>query len=308
MKILEAYHNLRKKYLSASKLDIEWRHNITTAQVDAIIRKLDTMELFLNQQVQKEPDLSTQIDSVSATAISSGINASLEAEIQKGRAGIARILSASDDEIRNRKFLLECVCDIGIGYQDWHGLSPFTKYHNSSSYGIQQIPTELVDYLLIAGASRPKTVAEVGVFRGGTSYVSAAYFYRLNKDLSYTLIDVRDELVDYSYFASVLPLEKAVPMTSGHFVGKHFELVFIDADHSYDGSRIDWLNVGRYADVAAFHDINAAEYDSWNGGIRRNWNELKLEYRMDRPIIEISHHPSWMGIGLIFNNRSVSLA
>ncbi|MCW2317755.1 hypothetical protein M2322_003319 [Rhodoblastus acidophilus] len=227
-------------------------------------------------------------------------------EIQKGRDGLARILAASDAEIHDRRFLLDCVCQIGIAYQDWQALSPFTRFINSTSYGIVQIPTELVDYLMIAGKFRPETVAEVGVFHGGTAYISAAYFYRLNKNLRYTLIDICDSLFDYDYLSSVLPLDLQIPKTSGDFIGRHFDLAFIDADHGYDGSRIDWLNVGRHAGVAAFHDIDGAEYDGLNGGIRRTWNELKLEYRMDRPIIEVSHHPSWMGIGMIFNDRAVS--
>jgi len=227
-------------------------------------------------------------------------------EIQKGRDGIARILAASDAEIHDRRFLLDCVCQIGIAYQDWQALAPFTRFINSTSYGIVQIPTELVDYLMIAGNFRPETVAEVGVFHGGTAYISAAYFYRLNKNLRYTLIDICDSLFDYEYLSSVLPLDLQIPKTSGDFIGRRFDLAFIDADHGYDGSRIDWLNIGRHAGIAAFHDIDGAEYDGLNGGIRRTWNELKLEYRIDRPIIEVSHHPSWMGIGMIFNDRAAS--
>lgn len=227
--------------------------------------------------------------------------------VQKARAAIHRILGASDAEIRDRAFILGCIQQVGLSYQDWLGLAPFTRYTNATSYGLLQIPTEFADYLLLAGASRPREAIEIGVFRGASAYVSAAYFYRLNKEHSYVAVDVVDGLVDFDYFKDVLPLIKAAPSTSGEYAGRSFDLALIDGDHSYDGSRIDWLNVGQSSSLVAFHDINASEYDGLNGGIRRTWNELKLEYRQSCPILEISHYPGWMGIGVIFNRRPVWL-
>ena len=49
MKFLEYYHLIRKKYFSASKHDIEWRHLVLTAQSEAILKRLDSVEIFLKQ-------------------------------------------------------------------------------------------------------------------------------------------------------------------------------------------------------------------------------------------------------------------
>ncbi len=237
--------------------------------------------------------------------ISTGAARAFDVAIVKGRVGIQRILEASNAEIGSRSFLLDCIRQVGIRYQDWRGLAPFSDYMNSVDYGIIQIPTEFADYLMMAGASRPSTAIEIGVFRGATAYIAAAYFYRLNKNHQYVAVDVIDDYTDFDYFKDLLPITKAAPCTSGEFAGERFDVAFIDGDHSYDGSRTDWLNVGRSSGFVAFHDINGAEYDSQNGGIRRTWSELKLEYRATRSIMEISHCSNWMGIGLILNRSPI---
>ena len=242
-------------------------------------------------------------DELIARAKSKGEAAAYEFGVTKARAAIHRILDASDAEIRDRAFILGCIRQVGIIYQDWPGLATFTRYTNATPYGLIQIPTEFADYLLLAGASKPTKAIEIGVFRGASAYVSAAYFYRLNTEHTYVAVDVVDHLVDFDYFKDVLPITKAAPSTSGEYAGTGFDLALIDGDHSYDGSRIDWLNVGQSSSVVAFHDINGSEYDGLNGGVRRTWNELKLEYRHSRSILEISHHPGWMGIGVLFNRQ-----
>ncbi len=182
-------------------------------------------------------------------------------------------------------------------------MSAFTSCINSASVGIIQIPTEFADYLLLAGASRPTTAIEIGVARGASAYVSAAYLFRLNREHTYTAVDIHDNLVDFDDCKGILPILEAAPSTSGCHIGRRFDLAFIDGDHSYDGSRADWLNVGRSSGVVGCHDINGPEYHALNGGVRRTWNEVKLECRHTCPILEISHHPASMGVGVIFNTR-----
>ncbi len=233
--------------------------------------------------------------------LAQGYGSAMQAAILRSRQAIDRVLQADEASLHDRAFVLDCVLQMGLAYNDWRGLAPFTDAMNAVDYGMLQIPTEFTDYLLLVGASRPATAIEIGVYRGSTAYLAAAYLSRLNPELRYIAVDLADNLVDFDHYAAILPIVKAAPATSGHFAGQAFDLAFIDASHTYDDSRRDWLHVGRSSRMVAFHDINGAEYDGENGGIRRTWAELKLHYRTSRSIVEISHVPQWMGIGVIFN-------
>ncbi len=226
--------------------------------------------------------------------------------IIKGREAIGRIMSATPAQLTDKAFLLSCLQQFGIPYCDWEGLAQFNNYINPVNFGIQQIPTEFADYLLFAGQHHPKKVIEIGVLFGGVSVFSAAYFARLGGLQDYICVDIHDNFQDFEHYASFLPIRKNMPATSADFYGQSFDIAFIDADHSYDGVKKDWLNVGRFAKLAAFHDVRGREHDHLNGGVRRFWLELKAAMRNHASIMEIAHHPyidgDWMGIGLVLSD------
>lgn len=225
----------------------------------------------------------------------------VEADVEKGLKVVERILSSSDAEFESRGFLLDRCLEFGLSRQPWKNWSRFSTHMNSSRFGLQQWPTEFVDYLQFVSRLGIGTAAELGVFLGGSSYFAAAVLQRANPQLVYTMVDIRNRLLGFPKFSRVLNLDKRIPMTSSEMAGEAFDLVFIDADHSYMGSKMDWLNLGRSARKAvAFHDIHGHSYsEKYQGGIVRTWAETKEVWMDTHALYEFAHSPvRWMGIGL----------
>jgi len=79
-----------------------------------------------------------------------------------------------------------------------------------------------------------------------------------------------------------------------------WDFVLIDADHTYNGVKTDWLAYGPMAAKAvAFHDIVGQGKRNITGlkiEVPRLWQELKAE---GRPVREFVDPPARMGIGVV---------
>lgn len=212
------------------------------------------------------------------------------------------IVNTSDDKIRDREWLKGRLFD--------YGFYPFFKLAKEpqpgvtwSTLGILQVPDEFVDFCLFLINRKFDNAIEIGVAAGASSYIMAALMYRSNPDMVYHMVDIKDSLFEFDRVREIIPtLHKEIPKTSDDFVGEAYDFCFIDADHSYEGMMADWSNVGRYSKkLLVFHDIYAHEYDEYNGGTVRGWQEIKEIIGQDN-IREFSKFPNrWMGIGVVEN-------
>lgn len=215
---------------------------------------------------------------------------------------LSELVSASDDQISDRNWLGRRICDYGV--------FPFFKLAKNpkkgvtwSTLGILQVPDEFTEFCMFAAGLKCDSAIEVGVARGGSSYILAALLYRNNPDMKYHMVDINDCLVNFEQAKEIIPsLVKEIPSTSQGFARQRFDFCFIDADHSYDGMMADWKNVGQYAGkVTAFHDIYGHEYDHLAGGTVRAWREIR-ELQSAESIREFSIFPDkWMGIGVVIH-------
>nr|WP_321459408.1 class I SAM-dependent methyltransferase [uncultured Cohaesibacter sp.] len=223
-----------------------------------------------------------------------------EPDVIKGLRVVKDILDCTDEQLHSRQFILKKILEFGIARNPHATQARWTRWHNSSRFGVIQYPTEFADFIKQLLTIDIETAVEIGVYWGASSYMIAAFLQRMNPKLKYTMVDINDSAVAFGRFSKLLNLEKLMPATSQNLLGQSFDFVFIDADHSYMGAKGDWLNVGRYAHKAvAFHDIHGHEYDKLNGGVVRAWNEIKDALVMDHSIFEFAHSPvRWMGIGL----------
>ncbi len=227
----------------------------------------------------------------------------LEHDINKALRVVDRILASSEEEFMSREFLLECFQDYGIPVMTAEFWRPWAKYMNQSGFGALQISTEFIDCLRKLITLGVESAIEIGVYRGGSSYFMAAVLQRANPAFSLVMVDPWDSLLGFDEFSRRLSLRKAIPATSTDFVGKGFDFVFIDGDHTYEGAMRDFMNVGKYAKKAvAMHDIHDHSPDV---GTVRAWDEVKTELCQSHEVFEIAHSvPRGLGIGLAVRSNA----
>ena len=213
---------------------------------------------------------------------------------------IKELLSATDEEVSSFEWMRSIIGRYGI--YPWHA-EDFNGEGGTvgTRAGVMQRPREFAQYCVYLSKYKIETAIEVGVFRGKSSYFMCALLARKNPNLIYELVDIADDLSNFEEFHELLPqMRKRIPSTSDDYIGKAYDFVFIDADHSYDASMRDYMNLGQYAKkMTVFHDIYAHEYDNLNGGTVRMWNEVMDMTSQHKHHVFSEHPDEWMGIGVI---------
>ncbi len=158
-----------------------------------------------------------------------------------------------------------------FGLADNLKISPYGEdniYINNP--GIYQVPEQWSKLLIFLSDFKLESYLEIGVFNGGNYLFTREYLKRFNPDIETFGLDI-----DHQYLNSDIQklVTGLVIGTSETNKGKQFDFVFIDAMHTYEWVTKDWQNIGQYAKICAFHDIN----DKTLPDMARFWNELKKD-------------------------------
>jgi predicted O-methyltransferase YrrM len=166
------------------------------------------------------------------------------------------------------------------------------------SLKLQQVPEEYAHLLLLLKEHKAKSYLELGVGNGG-SFAMACFMMQetlINADavdcLAYRNLNVgqhEDEIQSFVDAANIFigrkPEEgfcKFHNMTTDNFFeqeknrGVVYDIVFIDADHSYEGVRKDFANAQKHLNdggLIVFHDIASKACP----GLMRLWQELSSQ-------------------------------
>jgi hypothetical protein len=166
--------------------------------------------------------------------------------------------------------------------------------------GIYQTPIQIASALRYLSYFQISSYCEIGVFQGGNFLFVSDYLSKFNPEIVCTGVDPTNYLNDE--IKSIISNEDRYHFeakTSENMVGRKFSLCMIDAEHAYEWVKKDWNNLGSYADICMFHDIN----DETCPGPQRLWKELKKQYP-ERKVVEFLQHTSdkpTHGIGVIHN-------
>ncbi|MEO6695005.1 MAG: class I SAM-dependent methyltransferase [Ignavibacteria bacterium] len=181
---------------------------------------------------------------------------------------------------------------------------------------LAQIDEELYELCLRVVKHKPKVIAEIGTWNGGTFYVWTRINPQAKKIIS---IDLPDGQFGGGYDSKRIKFFKEFAYDRDasqlYFIrgdskaktttdelekilnGDKIDFLYIDGDHTYEGIKKDfeiYLNFLSNDGLIGFHDINTHK-DGY--GVVKFWNETKVKYRYEEFIKKDS---KVMGNGLIY--------
>ncbi len=176
---------------------------------------------------------------------------------------------------------------------------------------VQQIPEEYSQLLTFFKTSNIKKYLELGVANGGSFFVNSIFLQSTASKIhcvdSLEYKNAPHVKQTYEKISSKVNKLKALfpekefnffNQTTDEFFSKNnnkYDCIFIDADHSYQGVKKDYLNSLKCIERGGyliFHDINNVET-----GVETCWNEISSNHH----VIGVFSHPVVMncGIGII---------
>ncbi len=217
-------------------------------------------------------------------------------EYQKLEQGVREIQRSSPESLKDLKFLANIIREIGLSYDPRQIYGDDNRFMNPSRLGLWQHPVQLAKTLIYLSDLAPASFLEIGTFKGFTTTVFAAYLRRFNPECKVTSIDPVKHIDPHPIWQE-LKIEY-LQTDSSKFAGQKFDVCFIDGDHSFEAVASDYQQVGKYARVCIFHDIN----EELCPDVELFWNGQKSEYSSTCQTLEFLDHSEnrkIMGIGIL---------
>jgi len=217
----------------------------------------------------------------------------VNAKISKNQILIEEVSKLDLNNIKDTD-IIDIVCNYGLCVEDRGAYGEWNKYmvYNRNEESMFQTPKQIADTILELLKHDINTYCEVGIFKGGSHLLITSMLKLKNPNLQSVGIDIQDRHLTEN-------IKKYINLhigTSEDFKKQKFDLVFIDGDHSYEGVSTDYNNLGQYANIVMFHDIN----DTTCPGVVQFWNEVKVGKKYKEFTYQ-TNNEGIQGIGLLFN-------
>jgi cephalosporin hydroxylase len=222
---------------------------------------------------------------------------------------VCHLRELSTRELFDPAALHTVLSKLGFNNEQPHEL-PAVVTDNVGGMRIWQYPSQFVPYMLnVLVPYNIRSYIEIGCRWGGTFVLTVEYLQRLRgvHAVTGTAVDVINSPVR-EYCATTpnttfMIADSHSSTFEAYVADKHYDLVFIDGDHSYEGVAKDFSVMEAHGDVFVFHDIvNDACL-----GVVRMWNELKATRADDFRFLEFTDQykevtartgHSYLGIGV----------
>lgn len=208
------------------------------------------------------------------------------------------ILTTDIKNLKDETFLVDLIRQWGVHNDPVIDFGQVNHPYRSD-FGVLQQPEQLAPALIFLSDKKINSYCEVGIFSGSNLVFVSAYLLRFNPKLKPTGVDTGRHL-DQRVFNDLPFKVEFILGTSDKVKGRRFDLVFIDADHTYKWVEKDYNNVGKYAKICMMHDIQD-EYvvkERDNAGSKKFWEEMKTT----KEKVEFLAHPDGLkvlGIGVL---------
>jgi hypothetical protein len=164
--------------------------------------------------------------------------------------------------------------------------------HDAVGVGLKhwQYPNQFARYLAHLARYPIRSYLELGVRHGGTFVITVEYLSRFHPIESATAVDIDDVPALHAYLAEhpgvrFMKVDTSTPRFAQRISdGGPYDLVLIDADHSYEACRNDVTLMRDHANILALHDI----VDAACPGVREVWRELRAETARERDFFEFT--------------------
>lgn len=178
------------------------------------------------------------------------------------------------------------------------GLDEDFKNPSTDWAGIYQTPDQLAKALVYLSQFKIESYCEIGVFQGGNFMFVSEYLKRFNPEIKCIGIDPTNYMnIEIRYLIAAEDWMELSQVTSDPFRGRKFDLVFIDGEHSGGWVERDWKNLGQFAKICMFHDIQEVGCPE----VVDFWAKLDRKGKKTAEFLDhTSENPS-QGIGIIHN-------
>ena len=184
---------------------------------------------------------------------------------------------------------------------------PRIVQENGGGLLIWQYPSQFSKYLALLVRQNVSSYLEVGCRWGGTFVLTNEVLKRFRPMTRSVAVDVIDSPVqDYCALneeAEFLRASSSSEQFREFIGGAHFDVIFIDGDHSYEGVRGDYQRCREHGSIFVFHDISSSVCSD----VERFWNQLKVDERDQYDFYEFVDqyeevwqdlHHKFLGIGV----------
>jgi predicted O-methyltransferase YrrM len=194
--------------------------------------------------------------------------------------------------------------------------------------GHQQWKQEITGFLTFAREHKPIRIGELGLFLGGTNLMLTHALPTVREVIGVDLHLRNKSQLRYfggsshrqTYIEGRTCDDATLEKVSQALGGGTLDLLFIDADHSYDGVKQDFMHYRHFVrdgGIIAFHDIvqdhltkfghdPATFVGARSGEVFRFWKDLKPYYDTSREFV-VDYNQDGCGIGAIIYSSAVKL-